>query len=315
MEKDSNTGRDSTGNDFVKNQEINNNNNHESAAEVLEKGDIFFFYRPKAKVVDDSSAGDVKSIEDIRRFFMVTATTTTTATADNTGSKYQEQFDNTNRTTSEEEGESSRYRLFVIGKKSLPEIRTTEARRSERYWAKVGGIFENPQELTNELLADEFRKGDAARPVGEGKYAIVKHQDHAELAYILEMPEEPGEAQRELGIEKEASYIVSVINPKVPVPAGYPSSEEPPNYPESILKEFGQNENFVSLARDLRFINFQNAQMILVGAREGKDVIQKEFGVDIKEEKETVHSADVFSKLKIEKDKVPIKPLIEGKFE
>lgn len=314
MEKDNNTDGDSIQNDFVKNDESDNNNNHESAAEVLEKGDIFFFYRPKANVVNDGSGGDVKSIEDIRRFFMVTASTVTAA-ADSTGSKYQEQFDNTNRTTSIEEGESSRYRLFVIGKKSLPEIRTTEARRSERYWAKVGGIFENPQELTNELLADEFRKGDAARPVGEGKYAIVKHQDHAELAYVLEMPEEPGEAQRELGIEKEASYIISVINPKVPVPAGYPSSEEPPNYPESILKEFGQNENFVSLARDLRFINFQNAQMILVGAREGKDVIQKEFGIDIKEEKETLHSADVFSKLKIEKDRVPIKPLIEGKFE
>ena len=314
MEKDNNTDGDSIQNDFIKNDESDNNNNHESDAEVLEKGDIFFFYRPKAKVVNDGSGDDVKSIEDIRRFFMVTASTTTAA-ADNTGSKDQEQFDNTNRTTSKEEGESSRYRLFVIGKKSLPEIRTTEARRSERYWAKVGGIFENPQELTNELLADEFRKGDAARPVGEGKYAIVKHQDHAELAYVLEMPEEPGEAQRELGIEKEASYIISVINPKVPVPAGYPSSEEPPNYPESILKEFGQNENFVSLARDLRFINFQNAQMILVGAREGKDVIQKEFGIDIKEEKETMHSADVFSKLKIEKDRVPIKPLIEGKFE
>lgn len=314
MEKDNNTDGDSIQNDFVKNDESDNNNNHESAAEVLEKGDIFFFYRPKANVVNDGSGGDVKSIEDIRRFFMVTASTITAA-ADNTGSKYQEQFDNINRTTSIEEGESSRYRLFVIGKKSLPEIRTTEARRSERYWAKVGGIFENPQELTNELLADEFRKGDAARPVGEGKYAIVKHQDHAELAYVLEMPEEPGEAQRELGIEKEASYIISVINPKVPVPAGYPSSEEPPNYPESILKEFGQNENFVSLARDLRFINFQNAQMILVGAREGKDVIQKEFGIDIKEEKETLHSADIFSKLKIEKDRVPIKPLIEGKFE
>ena len=315
MEKDNNTVGDSIKNDFVKSDESNNNNNnHESAAEVLEKGDIFFFYRPKAKVVNDGSGGDVKSIEDIRRFFMVTASTITAA-ADNTGSEYQEQFDNTNRTTSKEEGESSRYRLFVIGKKSLPEIRTTEARRSERYWAKVGGIFENPQELTNELLADEFRKGDAARPVGEGKYAIVKHQDHAELAYVLEMPEEPGEAQRELGIEKEASYIISVINPKVPVPAGYPSSEEPPNYPESILKEFGDNENFVSLARDLRFINFQNAQMILVGAREGRDVIQKEFGIDIEEENETLHSADIFSKLKIEKDRVPTKPLIEGKFE
>lgn len=301
MEKESEKGADSRRNDI-------DNDDQEATVEVLEKGDIFFFYRPKAKVIDDGSGGDVKSIEDIRRFFMVTAT------AANTENEQQQQFDGTNSKTPKE-GESPRYRLFVIGKKSLPEIRTTEARRSERYWAKVGGIFENPQELTGELLSDEFRKGDAARAVGEGKYAIVKHQDHAELAYVLEMPEEPGEAQRELGIEKEASYIVSIINPKVPVPAGYPSSEEPPNYPESILKEFGENENFISLARDLRFINFQNAQMILVGAREGRDVIQKEFGIDIKEEKETVHSADIFSKLKIEKDKVPTKPLIEGKFE
>jgi hypothetical protein len=302
MEKESEKGADSRRND------IDDDNDQEATVEVLEKGDIFFFYRPKAKVIDDGSGGDVKSIEDIRRFFMVTAT------AANTENEQQQQFDGTNSKTPKE-GESPRYRLFVIGKKSLPEIRTTEARRSERYWSKVGGIFENPQELTGELLSDEFRKGDAARAVGEGKYAIIKHQDHAELAYVLEMPEEPGEAQRELGIEKEASYIVSIINPKVPVPAGYPSSEEPPNYPESILKEFGENENFISLARDLRFINFQNAQMILVGAREGRDVIQKEFGIDIKEEKETVHSADIFSKLKIEKDKVPTKPLIEGKFE
>jgi hypothetical protein len=306
MEKESEKGADSRRSDID-----DDNKNQETTAEVLEKGDIFFFYRPKTKIVDDSSDGDVKSIDDIRRFFMVTATTTTAA---NTENEQQQQFDGTNSKTPKEE-ESQRYRLFVIGKKSLPEIRTSEARRSERYWAKVGGIFENPQELTSELLSDEFRRGDAARPVGEGKYAIVKHQDHAELAYVLEMPEEPGEAQRELGIEKEASYIVSIINPKVPVPTGYPSSEEPPNYPESILKEFGENENFISLARDLRFINFQNAQMILVGAREGRDVIQKEFGVDIREEKETVHSADIFSKLKIEKDKVPTKPLIEGKFE
>src|SRR5215204_5556950 len=279
MEKESKKGVDSRRND------IDDDDNQEATAEVLEKGDIFFFYRPKTKIVDGS--GDVKSIEDIRRFFMVTATTT----AANTENEQQQQFDETNRKTSKEAG------------------------RSERYWAKVGGIYENPQELTSELLSDEFRRGDAARAVGEGKYAIVKHQDHAELAYVLEMPEEPGEAQRELGIEKEASYIVSIINPKVPVPAGYPSSVELPNYPESILKEFGENENFVSLARDLRFINFQNAQMILVGAREGRDVIQKEFGIDIREEKETVHSADMFSKLKIEKDKVPTKPLIEGKFE
>src|ERR671928_990391 len=214
-------------------------------AEVLEQGDIYFFYRPK-KAVEE-----VKGIEDVRRFFMVTAP---------------------------EEGQL--YRLFVIGKKSLPEVRKTEARASERYWARVGGIFKDANELTRELLSDEFRKGDAARPVGEGKYAIVKYHNHTELAYILELPKEPGEAQKELGIEKEASYIISVINPKksaasaVPEGGNYPSTEEIPMYPEEILKEFNDSDIFVSLTRDTRFIDYRNAQILLVGAREGRDVIK-----------------------------------------
>ena len=32
----------------------------------------------------------------------------------------------------------------------------------------------------------------------------------------LELPKELGEAQKELGIEKEASYVITIINPKVP---------------------------------------------------------------------------------------------------
>jgi hypothetical protein len=44
----------------------------------------------------------------------------------------------------------------------------------------------------------EFRKGDAARPVGEGKYVMVRYRKHAELAYILEMPEQPGEAPKRI---------------------------------------------------------------------------------------------------------------------
>jgi hypothetical protein len=75
-------------------------------------------------------------------------------------------------------------------------------------------IFQEPKDLANELQSDEFRKGDVARPVGEGKYAIVNYKNHAELVYVLEIPREPGEAQEELGIEKEASYVITVINPQ-----------------------------------------------------------------------------------------------------
>jgi len=153
---------------------------------------------------------------------------------------------------------------------------------------------------------------------------IVKHhqnQNHAELAYILEMPKEPGEAEIELSIEKEASYIVSVINPKKSaasaVPEGgssYPT-EEIPMYPEEILKKFNDSDIFVSLTRDTRLIDYQNAQVILTGVREGKDVIKHDIGIEISDEEETQQSADIFTKLKVRKDQVPIKPLIEGKLE
>ena len=272
------------------NQAKDNNRNNNTEPEVLEQGDIYFFYRPK------KGAQQVKGIEDVRRFFMVTG---------------PEKSEN----TKENSDKSQFYRLFVIGKKSLPEIRKTEARASERYWARVGGIFQNPDELTKELLSDEFRKGDAARPVGEGKYAIVRHQNHAELAYILEIPEQPGEAQRELGIQKEASYVISIINPKRPAPAGYPSTEERPKYPEDVLKEFSETEKFVSLIKNTKFIDYKNAQIILIGAREGKDVIKSEIGIEIIEEDESPQYADIFDKLKVRKDQVPIRPLTEGKLE
>jgi hypothetical protein len=278
----------------------NSNNNSSMDSEILEQGDIYFFYRPK------KAAEEVKGIEDVRRFFMVTA---------------PELEENNNNNNSKK---NQLYRLFVIGKKSLPEIRKSEARASERYWARVGGIFTDPNELTKELFSDEFRKGDAARPVGEGKYAIiiVKHhqnQNHAELAYILELPKEPGEAQRELGIEKEASYIISVINPKIPrqqstssAAGSLPSTEEPPNYPEQVLKEFDETENFVSLAKDTKFIDYKNAQIILIGAREGRNVIKSEIGIEIEE---SLQSADIFNKLRLRNGQVPIRPLMEGKLE
>jgi hypothetical protein len=276
----------------------NNDNNTNPDAEILEQGDIYFFYRPK------KDTKQVKGLEDIRRFFMVTAPEKRSRVEKNSSNK------------------SDLYRLFVIGKKSLPEVRKTEARASERFWARVGGIFKDANELTRELLSDEFRKGDAARPVGEGKYAIVKHhQNHTELAYILEMPNEPGEAQKELGIEKEASYIVSVINPKKPVASSvvdggsYPSTEEIPMYPEELLKEFSDNQTFVPLSKDTRFLDYQNAQILLTAAREGRDVIKRDIGIEIVEEDETQQSADIFNKLKVRKDQVPIRPLTEGKLE
>ena len=64
--------------------------------QVLEQGDIYFFYRPK------KDTQEVKGVEDVRRFFMVTAPE----------EKREEQQNNKSQLL---------YRLFVIGKKSLPD--------------------------------------------------------------------------------------------------------------------------------------------------------------------------------------------------
>ena len=62
-------------------------------------------------------------------------------------------------------------------------------------------------------------------------------------------------------------------------------------------------------------IDYQNAQIILIGAREGRDVIKQEIGIEIGEKGQQEESADIFNKLKVRKDQIPIRPLIEGKLE
>ena len=104
----------------------NTTTNTNPDAEILEQGDIYFFYRPK------KAAEEVKGVEDVRRFFMVTAPEKRKAGRE--GEAKEEDF-------SADSSKSQLYRLFVIGKKSLPEVRKTEARASERYWARVGGVF------------------------------------------------------------------------------------------------------------------------------------------------------------------------------
>ena len=96
------------------------------------------------------------------------------------------------------------------------------------------------------------------------------------------------------------------------------TTEEPPKYPKEILQQLSETENFIPLTRDTQLINYQNAQVILIGAREGHDIIKKEMGIEINYDKNQTaesSSADTFKKLKVHKEQVPIRPLTEGKLE
>jgi hypothetical protein len=99
----------------------------------------------------------------------------------------------------------------------MPEIVKGKSTSEERNWALNILCSSNPEEIHDELLSAEYstktkgkRRIAAAQPAGEGKYSIIKHDGHTELAYMLEIPEVPGPTQTEFEIKKEVSYIVSV---------------------------------------------------------------------------------------------------------
>src|ERR671931_1509037 len=262
-----------------------------NTSQIIEHGDIFFFYRPKVGVEE------VEHIQDVQKFYMITSP--------EDGKKKTKKGNNI-------------YRLFLIGQKQLPEIVEGKATSKERNWALNILTTSNAEDIHEELLAAEYttetrgkRRLAAATPAGEGKYSIVKHDSHTELAYLLELPEIPGPTQREFEVKKEASYIISVKNPDIKVPGFAAFSEEKrPRYPSHIKEKFG-DRRWIDV-EDPELLNYENTQLLLIGARK-KDV-EEELGIDIDEQKETEKSADMFKELKIKRDQVPLKPLLKGKF-
>lgn len=253
--------------------------------EIIEQGDIFFFYRPK---VDTE---EVKDIKDVQRFYMVT--------------------------TPEKQKKKDIYRLFLIGQKQLPEIIEGKSTSEEKNWALNILTTSNPDDVHKELLPAEYttetkgkRRLAAAAPAGEGKYKIVKHDNHTELAYLLELPEIPGPTQKEFEIKKEASYIISVKNPEVNIPGFATVSEKKPEYPKHIKEMFG-DRRWINI-EDPQLLDYENTQVLLIGARK-KDV-EEELDIDIDEQKETENTADIFRELKVRKEQVPLKPLMKGTF-
>lgn len=259
----------------------------------IEQGDIFFFFRPKIEATEQ-----VKGIEDVQRFYMVVCP------EDGKGKK---------------KADKNVYRLFLLGAKQLPEIVEGKSKSTERNWALNILTTSDPEAIKQEILVPaEYstetrgeRRMAAASPVGEGKYSIVQHDNHTELAYILELPEVPGPTQREFEIKKEASYIISVKNPDISV-KGFAafSSARKPEYSKDIVEKFG-NRRWINVD-DPQLLNYENTQLLLIGARK-KDV-EEELGIDINEEKETLNSSDLYEELKVKKNQIPVKSLLKGKF-
>jgi hypothetical protein len=238
-------------------------------AQVVERGDVFFFYRPR--VEQHAPRGE----DDVQRLLVVLAP----------------------------DGRRV-LRLVTIGRKHLP---TVSAKRRERNWGFVMKVAGAPEDLELELRGHRYltktrgeREQPSARPAGEGRYAIARHGGHTHLAYALARPGEPGEVQRELGIEASASFVVAVKNPWWPTPARANAGLAPEAeaaYPDDVQAAF-RGRRWAPL--DPAHLDREGAEVVLVGTGEDPD---EELGIELDPAE---RSGDVFRRLGLDPERHPV---------
>jgi hypothetical protein len=242
---------------------------------IVEQGDIFFFYRPRVDVAE------VDDLDDVQRFFFVLAP----------------------------EGREL-YRLFVVGRKRLP-----EATSHEREWAFVVEVATRPDDVRDDLERRTYetktrgiRVEGEARPAGEGRYAIVDHEGHTHLAYVFELPADPGPAQEAFRITREASFIVAVRNPDAPAPPGAGlRADRRADYPGDLLERF-RGRRFIPVETP-ELLDHEGAEIVLVGASEDPE---SELGIELDADPERLDEAEIFSRLRLPRDDLLVDPLERG---
>ena len=247
--------------------------------QVLEQGHIYFFYRPRVEIHQPESA------EEIQRLYMVL-----------------------------HPRDQKKYRMIVIGRKKLPD--PAEAGR-QKYWGFVDRVVSDPKQLEEESFKEQHydtatrgeRTQPAARPAGEGVYAIVDHDSHAHLAYVLELPKELGPVQKAMNIAEEVSYVIAIKNPELPAPPEVGLSElQEAQYPKSLQQNFG-GKRFIPPAPHL--LDYEGAELILISAAED---VQADLGLELDVEHESGRSAAIFKDLRLEKGAHPLEPLFSGEW-
>jgi hypothetical protein len=243
-------------------------------SEVLERGNIFFLYRPRVDEEEPSGLGDVQ------RFFVVLRP----------------------------EG-AGKLRLLVVGRKRLPDVG-----QHERNWGFVALVTDSAETIEQGLRAEDYQtktRGEqhqpAARPAGEGVYAITLKDGQMHLSYVLELPQHPSDVQRAFKIAPEASFALSVKNPERDQPPGTGLDEsQKADFPERLQREF-RGRRFER--EDVKLLDFPGAEFILVGARTGPE---SAYGVELSAQPEDYAHAEIIRELHMVKSRHPIEPLFEG---
>ena len=120
-------------------------------------------------------------------------------------------------------------------------------------------------------------------------------------------PADPDKVQRDLQIEQEGSYIITVKNPEAGSPGGAGlQGRQKADFPKRLQEVFGDRKFADFDPAD--FLDHEGAELILIAAKEDP---KKELGVQLESEK----TADIFADLKLKREEHPLGPLFEGKWE
>ena len=246
-------------------------------AQVLEDGDIYFLYRPR--VEEDH----VDSLEEVQRLLVVL-----------------------------HPWHGRRFRLLIIGRKRLPDIG-----EHDRFWGFVDTVADRPEQLHEALEGRAYRtrtRGErvqqAARAAAEGAYVIARHDDHTHLAYQLELPHDPGPVQHELGIEPEASYIVTVKNPEASSPPGVGLPGAGKARLPGRLQAIFRGRRFAPLDPPA-FLDHPGTEVVLIGAAHDAS---EELQLDLDAEVERAERNTIFDDLRIGHRERPLSPLFAGEW-
>jgi hypothetical protein len=182
----------------------------ETPSSILEKGIIYFFFRARVNIEDP------KDINDVARSYIVLRPIPH-------GAKLGEG----------PIGDAGNCRLLDLPKKVLP------ASGKDRFMVFVEKAKTSFKELKDHFMSASdyatktagISHTPAATPIGEGIYAITTTGRESHLAYILTIPSELDEVQKDIGLRERGSFVTSIKNPEL---KGPPNSSLPkgPAYPK-----------------------------------------------------------------------------------
>lgn len=210
---------------------------------ILEKGIIYFFTRGRVTV------DDPESVQDLQRSYFVLRPLPAGA-----------------KITEGSIPDLKNNRLLALPKKVWPKS------GKDRFMVFVEKAKSDMVSLKEEFFqGSEYstktigtRQTPPMTPIGEGVYAITSTgggQGTSHLAYVLTIPSEVGEVQKDVSLTEKGSFVLSLKNPEAPSPTNA-SLPQKPNFPREFIEDFA-GRGWMPVHP--KHLDYANAQMLLIG--------------------------------------------------